>query len=121
MPLKGLQKFFTGPAPHLSRDDAMKVFTRDHFQCQYCGLDGLHQFTNWMTLTIDHIHPHARGGSRKMSNLVTCCQPCNIIKGKRQFKSFEDAKEFVLRRRKEWRQLYEQQAKAAQHSGTRAH
>lgn len=116
MPLKKLQKFFAGPVPNLSREDAMKVFTRDQFQCQYCGLDGLHQFTNWMVLTVDHVHPHYHGGARKMENLVTCCQPCNVIKGKRIFKSFEDAKGFVSKRRKEWEHLYAQQAKAAEKS-----
>jgi 5-methylcytosine-specific restriction endonuclease McrA len=114
MALSKLQKFFTGPAPRLSRQDAMKVFTRDQFKCQYCGLDGLHQFTNWLVLTVDHVHPHAHGGTRKMENLVTCCQPCNVIKGKRIFKSFEDAKAFVLKKRKEWEQLYLEQAKAAE-------
>lgn len=114
MPLKKLQKFFAGPAPRLSREDAMKVFTRDHFQCQYCGLDGLHQFTNWMILTVDHVHPHAKGGARRMDNLVTCCQPCNLIKGKRLFKTFEDAKSFVLKKRKEWEHVYTQQVKTAQ-------
>ena len=56
-----------------------------------------------------------------MNNLVTCCQPCNIIKGKRQFASFEGAKEYVLKMRDEWRQLYEQQVKSSQHSAASVH
>ena len=71
MRLKGLVKFFSGPSPHLSREDAMKVFRRDHFRCHYCGLDGLRNFESWLILTIDHIHPHAKGGQRRMDNLVT--------------------------------------------------
>jgi 5-methylcytosine-specific restriction endonuclease McrA len=121
MPIKTLKKFFTGPAPRIARDEAMKVFKRDHFQCQYCGLDGLYQFNNWMILTIDHVHPHARGGSRRMDNLVTCCQPCNLIKGKRPFKTFEDAKQFVLKKRHDWEQMYEQQVRAHQHSTASSH
>ena len=113
MPLKRLTKFFTGPSPHLSREDAMKVFHRDHFKCYYCGLDGEHDFENWMILTIDHIHPHAKGGSRHMDNLITACQPCNLLKGKREFKSLEEAKAFVLAKREEWRQVFESQVKAA--------
>jgi len=116
MPIKQIKKFFTGAAPHIARDEAMKIFKRDHFKCQYCGLDGLHHFTSWMTLTIDHIHPHALGGQRRIDNLVTCCQPCNVIKGKRLFKSFEDAKHFVLKKREEWQHVYEQQVKSQQHS-----
>jgi len=113
MPLKQLKRFFFGPGPRLAREDAMKVFKRDHFRCQYCGLDGHQSFENWLILTIDHVHPHARGGSRSMDNLVTACQPCNLIKGKRPFGSFEDAKRFVLAKREEWRHRFQQQAKAA--------
>ena len=112
MPFKQLKKFFTGPAPHLTREEALKVFKRDHFKCQYCGLDGRHLFQNWLVLTVDHIHPHARGGSRSMENLATACQPCNLIKGKREFKSFGEAREFVHAKREEWRKVFEEQTAA---------
>jgi 5-methylcytosine-specific restriction endonuclease McrA len=113
MPLKKIVKFFTGPAPRISREEAMKVFKRDHFKCQYCGLDGLHSFSNWMVLTIDHVHPHAKGGSRHIDNLVTCCQPCNVIKGHRIFGSIDAAKKFVLEKREEWHKHYEHQMKSS--------
>lgn len=113
MAFNRLAKFFTGPSPHLSREEAMKVFKRDHFKCFYCGLDGLHRFENWLILTVDHVHPHAKGGSRHMDNLVTACQPCNLIKGKRIFKSPQEAKDFVVSKREEWRQVFQEQVKAA--------
>jgi len=113
MPLNRLTKFFTGPSPHLSRDEAMKVFRRDHFKCHYCGLDGMHDFESWLILTIDHIHPHAKGGGRNMDNLVTACQPCNLLKGKRVFKSLAEAKEYVVAKREEWRRVFQDQIKAA--------
>ena len=90
----------------------MKVFRRDHFKCQYCGLDGLRVFENWLVLTIDHVHPHAHGGTRKMDNLVTACRPCNLLKGKRIFASVDDARKFVLSKREEWRRLYQEQVKS---------
>ena len=74
MPLKQLKKFFFGPGPHIAREEAIKIFRRDHFKCQYCGLDGMHHFESWLVLTIDHVHPHSHGGSRKMNNLVTACR-----------------------------------------------
>ncbi len=114
MPLRQLKRFFFGSAPRLAREDAMKVFQRDHFKCQYCGLDGLHHFENWLILTVDHVHPNARGGSRRMDNLVTACQPCNIMKGKRVFASREEAKKYIQAKREEWRQVYQQ------HVGARA-
>ncbi len=113
MPFKRFKRFLLGPGPRLAREDAMKVFRRDHFRCQYCGLDGLHHFENWLILTIDHVHPHARGGSRSMDNLVTACQPCNLLKGKHVFATFEEAKKYVLSRREEWRQEYHAATKAA--------
>ena len=39
-----------------------------------------------------------------MDNLVTACQPCNLLKGKRVYKSLQEAKEYVLAKREEWRQ-----------------
>ena len=113
MPLNRLTQFFTGPSPHLSREDAMKVFQRDQFKCYYCGLDGQQDFESWMLLTIDHVHPHAKGGSWHMDNLVTACQPCNLLEGKRVFKSLQEAKDYVLAKREEWRQVFQGQVKAA--------
>ena len=112
MALKHLRSIIFGPSLHMSRDEAMKVFRRDHFKCQYCGLDGLHHFENWLVLTIDHVHPRAHGGTRKMDNLVTACRPCNLMKGKRIFATFEQAKKFVLEKREEWHRLYHEQTKA---------
>ena len=45
-------------------------------------------------------------GGRNSNNLVAACRPCNVIKGRRVFGSFEEAKTYVLQRRaelhKEW-------------------
>ncbi len=112
MPFKRIKQLLFGPTPRIPRAEAMKVFQRDHFKCQYCGLDGLHHFNNWLILTIDHVHPHARGGARSFGNLVTACQPCNLIKGKRHFASQEDAKKYILAKREEWREQYNNSVKA---------
>ena len=109
MPLKRLKRLFLGPGPDVSWEEAMKVFKRDRFKCQYCGLDGLNVFENWLVLTIDFVHPRAHGGSRRMDNLVTACRPCNIMKGKRIHGSLEDAKKYVLQKREEWHQKYQEQ------------
>ena len=42
--------------------------------CAYCGAKGV-------PLQIDHIHPRARGGSDRVSNLTLACGPCNQEKG----------------------------------------
>ncbi len=109
MRLAKIKRFILGPGPKVSRELAMKVFTRDHFKCQYCGLDARHSFEHWLIMTIDHVHPYAHGGGRHLENLMTACQPCNLIKGKRPFGSFEDAKKYVVAKREEWRKQYEEQ------------
>jgi len=112
MPIHRLKKLFAGSAPRLSRHDAMKVFRRDHFTCQYCGLNGKDNFPNWLVLTIDHIHPHAHGGARKMDNLVTACRPCNLMKGTHVFSTIEDAKKFVNGKRDEWHKRFQEETKS---------
>ena len=49
------------------------VFRRDKYECVYCGSN--------KELTIDHVIPRSRGGKNSWTNLVTCCQKCNLKKG----------------------------------------
>ena len=49
------------------------VFRRDKYECVYCGSS--------KELTIDHVIPRSRGGKNSWTNLVTCCQKCNLKKG----------------------------------------
>jgi len=113
MALKQLKALLVVPSMRIARADAMKVFQRDQFKCQYCGLDGLERFENWLVLTVDHLYPADQGGPRRMDNLVTACQPCNVLKGKQVFASREKAREYLLARREEWRHVYTMQVKAA--------
>ena len=107
MPLHVLKKVFRiVPAPRVTTQEALKIFERDKYHCRYCGLDGKASFENWLVLTVDFVHPRALGGKKHPENLVTACQPCNVIKGKARFRSFEDAREYVLKRREEWRDVY---------------
>ena len=66
---------------HLDRRPAFtrfNVFLRDHFDCQYCGLNYPSE-----DLTFDHIVPRSRGGRTSWDNVVTACQQCNLAKGNR--------------------------------------
>lgn len=47
---------------------------RDSYTCQYCNYNG-------PGLTIDHIIPKSKGGTDNWSNVVACCQKCNVKKG----------------------------------------
>ena len=66
---------------HLDRRPAFtrfNVFLRDHFCCQYCGIDARSE-----DLTFDHLVPRSRGGRTSWCNVLTACQTCNLRKGDR--------------------------------------
>lgn len=52
------------------------VYTRDGYQCQYCG----DKFAA-KDLTYDHVRPRARGGKTEWTNIVSSCKDCNTKKG----------------------------------------
>jgi 5-methylcytosine-specific restriction endonuclease McrA len=91
----------------VSLAEGLKILERDQFCCRYCGLDGRTSFDNALVMSVDFVVPRARKGKKDPANLVACCRPCNMIKGRRVYKSFEDAKKYVLARREEMRQAWE--------------
>ena len=50
-------------------------------KCAYCGAEHV-------PLNIDHVHPKAKGGSNRVSNLTLACVPCNQKKGARDVSEF---------------------------------
>lgn len=62
----------------ISKSIRFEVFKRDRFTCVYCGATAPD-----VTLTIDHVHPVAKGGDNDILNLVTCCWECNAGKSDR--------------------------------------
>jgi len=85
----------------LASEEGHRILERDHYRCLYCGLDGMANFENSLIMTVDFVHPRARKGKKNQSNLVAACRPCNVIKGRRVFGNFEEAKAYVLQRRAE--------------------
>jgi 5-methylcytosine-specific restriction endonuclease McrA len=94
-------------AKPLTWDEGLKILERDRFRCQYCGLDGIVSFENSLMMTVDFIVPRAHKGKKDPNNLVTACRPCNLLKGRRVFANFEQAKAHVLERRTELRKKWE--------------
>jgi 5-methylcytosine-specific restriction endonuclease McrA len=47
------------------------VYRRDQYTCVYCGSK------DKTTLTLDHVHPRAKGGKDSWENVVTACRRCN--------------------------------------------
>lgn len=84
------------------------IFERDNFTCRYCGWDSRESFKKFFVanLCIDHIKPIVLGGKDDDSNLALSCHSCNLYKGKQDCQSFEDARTFVLKKRKEAEDWY---------------
>jgi len=97
-----------------SLKESLAILERDDYRCVYCGLDGRASFENALVMRVDFVVPRAKKGKKNPTNLVACCGPCNTIKGTKVYKSFDDAKEYVLARRDELRKAWEaKQARAA--------
>lgn len=54
------------------------LFSRDNWQCQYCGVD-----VSPSTATVEHIIPSSQGGATSWLNCTTACSPCNRKKKNR--------------------------------------
>jgi 5-methylcytosine-specific restriction endonuclease McrA len=106
MPISRLVQMIRRAKP-LTLEEGLNILKRDHYRCQYCGLDGSTSFESYLVMTVDFVIPRARGGKKEPRNLVTACRPCNLIKGRRVFKTFEGAKAYVLQRREELRKEWE--------------
>ena len=94
-------------ATPVTREEGLRILKRDRFCCQYCGLDGKATFENALAMGVDFVVPRARKGKKNARNLVACCRGCNVIKGRRVFGSFEEAKAYVLVRREDLRKAWE--------------
>lgn len=62
----------------ISKKIRFEVFKRDLFTCQYCGKKAPD-----IILVLDHVHPHSKGGTNDILNLITSCVECNQGKGAR--------------------------------------
>lgn len=70
------------------REYLLQKFNRT---CAYCGAQNV-------PLQIEHIHPRAKGGSDRVSNLTLACQPCNQRKGAQPIEVFLNGKPELLKR-----------------------
>ena len=58
-------------------------------KCAYCGVENV-------PLQVEHIHPRAKGGTDRVSNLCLSCEPCNLKKGTQDIEVFLRNKPDVL-------------------------
>ncbi len=106
-------------AKPLTSKEGHAILERDHHHCRYCGLDAESNFENSLIMTVDFVRPRAQKGKKTADNLVAACRACNVIKGRRVFHGFEEAKAYVLKRRDELRAEWEaKKSKSHGHSMT---
>jgi hypothetical protein len=86
--------------------EGIEILERDQYVCRYCGLDGRASFENALNMSVDFVIPRARKGKKDPQNLVACCRSCNMIKGTRVYRSFDEAKDYVLSQREQLRQAW---------------
>ncbi|HLV95206.1 MAG TPA: HNH endonuclease [Candidatus Acidoferrales bacterium] len=91
----------------VTKKEGLQILERDEYRCQYCGLDGRASFENALAMSVDFVVPRARKGKKDPHNLVACCRSCNMIKGKHVYRSFDEAKAHVLKRRTDLRRAWE--------------
>ncbi|CAC5343263.1 MULTISPECIES: RNA-guided endonuclease IscB [Planktothrix] len=60
-------------------------------KCAYCGIENV-------PFQVEHIHPKAKGGSNRISNLCLACEKCNLKKGTQSIEEFLIKKPDVLKR-----------------------
>lgn len=61
----------------ISKATRQKIRERAEFSCEYCRIS---ETDGGGELTIDHFHPHSKGGGDEEENLVYCCFRCNLYK-----------------------------------------
>ncbi len=59
-------------------------------KCAYCDAENL-------ALQVEHIHPKAKGGSNRISNLCLACSKCNQKKGTKNIEQFLSKKPDILK------------------------
>ena len=59
-------------------------------KCTYCKAENI-------SLQVEHIHPKAKGGSNRISNLCLACEKCNLKKGTQDIKDFLSKKPDLLK------------------------
>lgn len=72
------------------------LFERDGFRCYLCNesFDRGH-------LTIDHVVPKSKGGKTVWENTITCCKPCNYLKGNKDLSQL-NLKPFFMPKKPRW-------------------
>ena len=105
-------------------DDALRgyahfVLKRDGYVCRYCGLDGK-VWPNWLYLSWDHLLPPGHPQRDVTEYIVAACRFCNgacnrtfwEVEGKSPNELVQQKLPFVIAKREEYKQFWEQEVHA---------
>ncbi|TPG50165.1 HNH endonuclease [Rhodanobacter glycinis] len=80
-------------SPGQRRTLRAKIFNgRPFVECHYCGT----RLTD-SDITLDHLHPKAKGGGNGISNMLPACRACNRMKGDMDYRDFIAQCQYVAR------------------------
>ena len=68
-----------------------EIFIRDNYICRYCSFPAE---------VMDHVIAKHHCGPTAEWNLVACCTRCNQIASSWYFETFEEKREFILKKRR---------------------
>ena len=60
-----------------------EVYEKFNGKCAYCGKN-----IEFDDMTLDHVHPHSKGGTKTIENIYPCCHLCNVQKGSKSVEEF---------------------------------
>ena len=104
------------------RGYAFPIHKRDKYKCVYCGLDGTQSFSNWLSLSWDHLLPKEHPLHDDSEYIATACMFCNVadnqyfVKASKRGITFKDKsrkeliaqrKPYVMKTRESYRELWE--------------
>lgn len=62
-----------------------EIYNKFQGKCAYCG-----RKIEFDDMTLDHIHPHSKGGTKTRENIYPSCHLCNNQKGDKSVEEFRD-------------------------------
>ena len=88
-----LTRPFMSPRPYISESKRQEIFERDRGKCFHCTKTLC--FNNRAHGTkgawhIEHLVPFSEGGDDSLRNLRAACINCNLEKGSKPLKEFDD-------------------------------
>lgn len=81
----------------ISQKEKEQILRHQLHQCVYCGFT----FGRGVRIEYDHFLPFSYSGDNNKLNMVASCRECNQIKSDKLFQTIEEARVYIVGRRRE--------------------